>query len=94
MDKCVLHFYPGISNLAKKLSILWRARPGEYRRGPLVGKNGSKCEERSCQMCDQLELGGHELRQERQVAGETQRWRTLMPCITNAVGKILEEGET
>lgn len=79
MDKCSLHFNPHISNLAKKLSSLCKARPGEYRWGPLVRKNGSRCEDMSCQMYDQLELGGHELRQERQAA--------------NAAGKILAERE-
>lgn len=28
VDYCILHSYPGISSLAKKLSSLWRARPG------------------------------------------------------------------
>lgn len=43
-------------------------------------------------MCDYLALVvRHEVGQKRQAASETQRWRTLISCITDASGKTVEE---
>lgn len=81
VDYCILHSYPGISSLAKKLSSLWRARPG------IDGSHWLGRMEEWIQEWDvmpdtwSLSFGGDELRKERQVVCETQIGRVLIYWI-------------